>query len=405
MKHIRHFGIIGNAANFIAGSRNLFVSDDTRKKYKSIAMKYFEKYEELNRFNILREDVLVSSCALEHADLLLSEAQPDVDRVEKLLKQAVDSSGNAFDIPELCAITYLKIGSQKEAARLLRILVNEDYNKIINAQLLSSIYVYQHNKPDYDLLVARVDKDYLYPMPAKEDDLAMLQSKFEGRQKSVLKSKFKSVIEELLDKYTIQWNRVTSVFDINEEYPDSFFLDTERAKAERRRYVGRVYADDNKKEYYQNRMAESDYESNILNILNDICSNVFSSTIFADSNLQERVEQKIRSQISDQRDAFNAIQESMKSGEFSMDKYIFSQEITFRRIVGNAFDIVIQKMMDKADAANINEIAFLESQLRDFCISNNLDEPEIAVSGENHFRELFEKRKEPFGLQLFGKKL
>lgn len=55
---------IGNAANYIAGDMNLGLSDETRAVYRKTALDYFEQYEELNKFNILREDQLVASCAL-----------------------------------------------------------------------------------------------------------------------------------------------------------------------------------------------------------------------------------------------------------------------------------------------------------------------------------------------------
>lgn len=50
-------------------------------------------------------------------------------------------SGGANDVLQLCAFSYLKIGKQDKAAVLLRRLVNESYNKIVNAQLLSGYYV------------------------------------------------------------------------------------------------------------------------------------------------------------------------------------------------------------------------------------------------------------------------
>lgn len=84
----------------------------------------------LNKYNILRQDQLTAACALEHIDLLLECDKPDLKKVDKLLDEAVRSAKNSNDIIELCALTYLKIGNQNAAQKLLRILVNEDYNKL-----------------------------------------------------------------------------------------------------------------------------------------------------------------------------------------------------------------------------------------------------------------------------------
>ena len=173
---------IGNAANYIAGS-NLKLSDSLRSEYKNKAIQYFEKFEHLNKYNILRQDQLTAACALEHIDLLLECDKPDLKKVDKLLDEAVRSAKNSNDIIELCALTYLKIGNQNAAQKLLRILVNEDYNKIINAQLLSSIYVYTKNRSDYELLATRVDANYLFPMPEADEDIQLMEAKFGKKKK------------------------------------------------------------------------------------------------------------------------------------------------------------------------------------------------------------------------------
>ena len=64
-------------------------------------------------------------------------------------------AGNANDILELCAVSYLKVGQTGEAEKLLRILVNEDYNTATNAKLLSRIYVSEFLKGSNPL--ARTD--------------------------------------------------------------------------------------------------------------------------------------------------------------------------------------------------------------------------------------------------------
>ncbi|MCR5701152.1 MAG: hypothetical protein K6G76_03285 [Lachnospiraceae bacterium] len=393
---------IGNVANYISRSSDLALTDETRLVYRDKALEYFEKYQELNRFNIMREDQLAASCALEYADLLLLDNNTNVDKVNELIDSAVKTSKNQNDILELCAIAYLKIGEQKKASRILRLLVNEDYNSIINAQLLSSIYVYEHNRIDYEILSSRIDVDYLYPMPQDNEDLEILQAEFGGKQKSVLKMKYKIVLDEFLDKYVIEWNKITSIFDNATYYSTSFFLDTPKAKAERRAQARRVFANVTKRERYQQRMREIGYELNLLDILNEMVTNLFDSPLFSDYTLEQEVKDEIRRQIINKKDDINQLQEAMNRGEFMINAYFVSQTITLRQIVENAFRLISHFAMGQIEAANINEISYMESNLILFCLNNELEQPAIIVNKDAETIHLFDKTKEPFTPQLFG---
>lgn len=394
---------IGNAANYIAGDYSLSLSDETREEYRKKALEYFEKYEVLNKFNILREDQLVASCALEHIDLLLLEKNPNMIKINELLDKAVSMSGNANDILEMCAVAYLKIGNRDKAARILRVLVNEDYNRVINAQLLSSIYVYTRNRVDYELLASRVDSDYLYPMPIDDNqDLYLLNEEFGSKQKSVLKQKYEIVLDEYKQKYAIEWNRITSVFDMNVDYPDSFFLDTKKAKSDRMIQAKKVYADKGKKEYYQRRIAEANYELNILEILNEMCEGIFSSKAFADAGLQQDIEYSIKSIIAENKNDFNGIQRSMDDGNFGIEGYRLSQMISISKIVDPAFELIESYAIERVNQANINDISCIEGELRSFCSKHNLVNPEIAISRGSKVSDLFDKNSEIFSPELFG---
>ena len=399
---------IGNAANYIANAKNLGLSDSEKTERREKALEYFEKFERLNEFSILREDQLAASCCLEHIDILLSMRNPDTDatvknEIKDLLSTAVCMSGKSNDVLELCAITYLRISEPDEAAQILKILVNEDYNRIINAQILSSIYVHQRERSEYKLLATRVDADYLFPMPQDDEDLETLEKEFGSKQKEVLKAKYKAVLMEYLDKYSIEWNKITSVFDISADYPDSFFLDTDKARSERKMQVRRIYADSSKKEYYQRRMAESYYELNVLSILNEMCIRVFESNAFSNYALQQQVEEQIKLKISENRDDMNQLQSAMSDGNFPMTGYFLSQTIGIRDIVGKAFDLIIDYAIERVDAANINDITFLEGDLRAFCTANGLSAPEIAINRGNRNIEMFSNETEPFDAKLFGR--
>ena len=392
---------IGNAANYIAGSND--ISEETRKHYRKKALEYFDKFEKLDKFNILRQDQLVASCALEHIDLLLFSKNPDMVKIEKLLHDAVVNSKNSNDILELCALTYLKIGNQNEAAKILRSLVNEDYNKIINAQILSSIYVCKKNHIEYELLATRVESEYLYPMPKEGETINNLERKFGENQRCVLKEKYRLVLKDYLNKYAIKWNQITSIFDMQKQYPDDFFLETKKAMEERIRQAKKIYSNNNKKIYYQQRMVENDYELNILEILNKMIINLFEAKSFSDYALQQKVEESIRNKLIENKDNINRIQDAIQGEKFNVKDYTFSQEkIKLKNIVGDAFKQVYEYAIRETENANINDISNLEGDLREFCRSNRLDFPEILINYDAKKGEMFNKKRVLFDPQLFG---
>lgn len=109
---------------------------------------------------------------LEYIDLLLLEGDPDYSKISALLREAIKKSGSANDVLQLCALTYIRIGQIQEAGEILKVLVNEDYNKPTNARLLSRIYVSRfltsHDngiRAEYDIPSTRVDTSCLFPMP------------------------------------------------------------------------------------------------------------------------------------------------------------------------------------------------------------------------------------------------
>lgn len=146
------------------------LSDNKKQSYISIAQKAFDKLLNDELYNILREDPIVSACALEYVDIL--EPQKEKEKIELLIKRALEMSGNSYDIWQLCALAYLRIDKMEEACGLLRRLVNEGYNEEMNAQLLSSIYmkiyVYSGSKDvleDYKVLALRTRAYDLFSIP------------------------------------------------------------------------------------------------------------------------------------------------------------------------------------------------------------------------------------------------
>ena len=173
---------------------------------------------------------------------------------------------------------------------------------MINSQLLSGIYVQEHNRADCKLLTTCVDSEYLYPMPKDDSyDASKLEEEFGSKLKDVLKVKYKMTFENLLQKYSIEWNKLTSVFDLAVEYEDDFFLDSPKANAMRRDAARQVLCDECKKQRYAERAREANYELGILDILNRLYKGLFNFTIFKNSQVVEEVENEIKNQILDKK--------------------------------------------------------------------------------------------------------
>lgn len=132
---------IGSTANSIYRSK-IYASDiEIQAMYKAWAVECFEKYSQLNKFNLLRHDVLTSSWALEYLELQDMSRDNNLNKAVELIGIAEKYSGNSLDVLELCAFAYLRLQDDENAIRLFHLLVNKDYNAVINTQILSGLYI------------------------------------------------------------------------------------------------------------------------------------------------------------------------------------------------------------------------------------------------------------------------
>ena len=207
---------LGHAAKLISENPENNLSHESRDYYKQEARNCFEKYYVYNSYNILREDEITASLALEYIDLLLLDEHPDKEKICKLIELAVDKAGNANDVLQLCAISYLKIGGTENisnACDLFRVLINENYNKETNGKLLSRIYVsqflsgkYPQAKTNYEILSRRVNIHDLFPMPMDrmentlEQD-TILVDKYLTSQKRELLWDYRFTMAQFIKKY------------------------------------------------------------------------------------------------------------------------------------------------------------------------------------------------------------
>lgn len=393
---------MGHTANYIS---QISKEHEIKVEFREKAKKHFNVYHELNTFNILREDQMTASYALEYIDLLFLDERRDDEKIGKLIKIAIENAGNNNDILQLCATSCMRIGQYKEAARLLKILVNEDYNKVVNAQLLSALYVSKRNRVEYSILETRVSPRYLYPMPLEgAEDIQTLNQKFEIQQKSVLKEKFKDTLQNIINKYSEQLNRKTSQFDWEEEYDDSFFKNSIRAKRERLIKAKAILSDDEKRSFYLERMKEINLPLEYTNILQKIFDDLFGANCYLDPILQADVIEKTTHAIFRNKDYINLLQERIDKGTFTAREYEQLQKKGIVSLVEDAFEELYLVSVKQIDQTDMDGLMRLEGNLMQLCHKMNLPEPKISIHNEVIDLLEFDTPKELFDISMFGTK-
>lgn len=203
----------GSAANSVF--QNEQYSAELRRTYREKATESFDRFLAYTERNLLREDQLVAACALEYFDLT-----EDTAKKRALLARAKEASGNAYDVLQLCALSELKLGERNNAKKLLRMLVNEDYNTEVNAQLLSRLYVaeavqeggahWDEANDAYRTLRGRVGDVVLFPMPEQyprsADETNALGVEFLSRRKAELQDKCVFVLQTMIQTYENRFN-------------------------------------------------------------------------------------------------------------------------------------------------------------------------------------------------------
>ncbi len=377
----------GSTANEIARDKTLELSDDTRDIYHEKAQRFFEEYWNVNNNPLLREDQLAAACALEYADILI-EDKADKGKIVEYLKKAISNSGNACDVLQICAITYLRIGEVAEAAPLLRYLVNEEYNSSINAQVLSGIYINQFIKGEtkarssYETLRERVTNvGYLLPWP--EDDEA-LEDKFVAAQRTLLERKYQKVLDALQDKYVIAFNRLMPPPSSSKEYNDSFY--TEIQEENRINQMRSVLAVSEKKEEYLYELGKADFEFKYIDTFNELLSSLESVNAVTDMS---RIADMAASKIKTDADKLNQLQVKMQNGDFVIDDYIAVQAFTSENYFEELFEEAMRQVKETVlRMSNMEEFSGEESRLAAFCTSQHLPDPDIMLAGQKKTDEL-----------------
>lgn len=196
--------------------------------------------------NLLREDHLCASCALELAGLV----SDDREEMLKLLDIAVETSGNSLDVLQMCAMTYITIKENLKAIDILRYLGNEGYNIDLNFNLLSKLYFEEMTLNNanayekYSELKEREDsKHYVINIPnivpTTDVERDIIMAAYNSKEKQKLSEKksfvfceFANMLKNLFDNICVEDGdinyNVARYLKNTCNIIDDFFLDIER---------------------------------------------------------------------------------------------------------------------------------------------------------------------------------
>lgn len=405
----------GHTANYIAemakssmekmdtSSNEYYKNAFVAKIYTEKAKEHYEHYYSLCDYTILREDSLTAQFALEYIDILWNEEEKDIDKINDLIALAEKMASNSFDILQLCAISYLKIGKTNDAARLFKILVNEEYNTSANSKLLSRIYVSQFlfgNKKDaekavadYQILSDSIDSVYLFPMPESkpgnarlEDDA--LQDKYIEEQKMLLQRDYRIVINEFIKSCIIEYNKLWPIPNVGRKVTEKYFDYSAESGKQRLEDVEKIL-DSERRDDYISALRDSAFRVKYLDLLNKTLRALDELTLFRNCDEKDILVLKIRNKIVHTRNKLKSFQKSLEEGTFSFEDFLEIQDsVSFQRFTEPFFNELKTALMNQLDKLNEICVAFkttpmkyletAESDLVEFCRKHSLPEPEDA---------------------------
>lgn len=382
---------MGHTAKLIAEDADNGLSEDAREYYRKQAKLHFEKYESLNTFNILREDEITASFALEFVDLLLLEDHPDYGRISNLIETAVSMAGNAKDVLEICAFAYLKTGNTSAAATVLRNLINEDYNTATNAKILTRIYVseYLQNNDNavavqYESLASRLPSSWLFPMPeikriASPDEDPELIRRYLIDQKSTLEKEYEDVLDQIIEKYIIRFNRIIPA--PGREASDEYFTNTDSAIKRRRQDVYDILESKRGNEY-RREIRECGFRFRYVELLNEMLQNLDGLRLFRDNPAKAEIIQQIITRLEESSEDLKDIQDKLNTdSEFSIIEYEKIQTIfSFQRLTEEFFDRLIDYCSRKInEAESLSTLDDYEMDILQFAKTQNIPLSEFGV--------------------------
>ena len=401
---------IGSAANKISYEYRKDDQFGIVEFYKEKAKEYFDKFEK-NYVPLLREDQIAASCYLEHVDLLDSKTQKS--KIIELLEKAEQLAGKELDVLQIISLDYQKIGELDKAEKILRKLVNEDYNRKLNAQLLSRIYVQNYIKDinrkeygtRYKLLEDRLSTTqdiFELPEPKEsytEEEIKAIDREFFISQKESLERKIEPYVNCFVQMYGSEFNKLIPVLDYEKEYTESFFA-LDNLDARKNEFLANTKWNKGTAEY-QNRIYSINYEIEIKKIVSKMMNSIRD-------NLRDYVNLEDCSAIMIDKYKTDCVKLETFDKEFNTDKesifkksvmefYSFINSIIPRALINKIITDLINTVKQ---CESMEDISSLESALRswtnDMPIIEESDNEEFNF--ENKSTAIIEKLKSKAGI-------
>lgn len=378
------------ALSITVSTNDQHVKDNYIKK----AHMHFEQYQVLNKFNLLREDQVSASANLEYVELLFLDDNPDYEKINNLIDDAVKKAGNTFDILQMCALAYLRSGASDSASKLLKILVNEDYNAIANAKILSRLYVSEaigtqksvareEVYSNYKILETRVDPVYLYPMPSyvgENDQEKQLEYEFISKQKAMLKKAYRLSLDAFAKQNNIEFNAVLPApFTVDEKH-EEYFSPHPKAKEKRAIDVQKIMSGKQKDDYVI-RLSQCEFRYGFIDVLNNTVGDLEELSCFRNLDNHDKLVLIIEKRLENRSKALTGLQEKMNNCEFDFDDYQnLTSNYSYKYFTEDFFTKTKEGIMYLIDAAeDLKMLEDIELELKIFCSKHQLPTSEEYV--------------------------
>ncbi len=376
-----------NSAMYIAETSD---DENVRNKYHLLALEHYKKYFSFNEYSILREDRTNAVAAIEYSDALLSDGlESNYNTIKETLDKSLPKAGNCMDILQLYAIEYLKLGRKEateQAAHLLKVLVNENYNADLNAMILSRLYVSMCLKnglesgayEDYQLLKVTASTSILFPMPTI-DDLKnkevseKLEAEYLLMQRNNLKKDYILMLHSVYRSYSEKFNKIVwneNNVDFNKTVmgvavnPAEIMFKTTLVARDKK--ITKISAD---------KMAQLNYRYRFIDELNKLIDLLDSLSSFRDSLNRKQYIRLIEVKIQHVREKMEKYQKKMEADDFYYsDLQELKSSYSFSYFVDDFFKKYREDIIKKIDECE--DSAVLESmtiQMIDFCQTNGFE--------------------------------
>ena len=352
---------------YIYAHTALYISENetgrTKTEYLERAKSHFEKYYQLNCYSLLREDKLAASALLEYSDLLLLENTKGnkgkiKEKVYELIQKAQKQAGNANDVLQLCAISYLKIGKTEDTAKLLKYLVNEEYNLAMNARLLSRIYVSQYVETEsatayaeYKILAKRVVPEFIFPLPTKPCSNKALEETFVKNQKVALMKAYRTALQNYAQKSRQSYEETQRDLERPGQSSDNNTL---------------LFA----------RLATGKYSRGCVDQLNQMVAGLDTLQAFQTLENRKEVIKLIEANLRNTRAAVQKLQTTTAAKLSQADYNKLANLFSFQTLTESFFDNLKSNITNKiSKSQDLGDLNQLEDDLLLFCSAQKLPEP------------------------------